>query len=210
MIRKCIILIAIGLLAYTGCATPPPVKQALVDIDNGYLENLKLMQQYRQLVENINEMHYSWYRYTNQRLLLDLTLKSITQDPWGNDATKIDITAELLGDDLLGVVNELRFPGLTAQKDSKGIVRFEAGKPENNAVKMVKRLPEIVNRVVEKGDKDYKKVITGDMSHFDAYLTNVSALRQINGTIKRYLNIDVTITPKDVSEIANSIRQLRQ
>jgi hypothetical protein len=134
----------------------------------------------------------------------------MTQDYWRDDAAKVGDTATLLGDDLLCVVNELRLAGLAAQKDSEGVVKFGAGRPGNSVGKIVERLPEVVNRVVEKADKDYKKTATGDMSYFDAYCTNVSALRQINATIKRYLDIDVTIAPKDVSEIAKSIRQLRQ
>lgn len=210
MARRWTILIALCLLALAGCATPPPVKQALVDLDRGYGENLRLMQQYRQLVLNVHERHHYWYRYVRQRLLLDLALKSMTQDHWRGDAMKADDTAKLLGDGLLKVVNELRLPGLAEQKGTEGNLKFAAGKPDNTAGKIVERMPEIVNRVKEKVDKDYEKIATGDMGQFDDYLTNVSALRQINASIKRYLDIDVTIAPKDVSEIANSIRKLRE
>jgi hypothetical protein len=67
-----------------------------------------------------------------------------------------------------------------------------------------------VNRVTDKVDADYRTVVAGDLSQYEVYLANVSALRQMNGTIKRYLDIDVTIAPKDLSEIANSIRKLQQ
>ncbi len=209
MTGKGTILLAVCLLAFAGCATPPPVKQALVDMDKGYAENAKMMQQYRTLVENVNERFHYWYRYTTQRLLLDLTLRSMTQDYWGNDPVKVDDIATLLGNNLLGLVNELRLAGLSAAKGSNGTVTFAAGKQGNTADKVAERLPEIVNRVVEKVDKDYAKVVNLDTSQFDAYQKNVSALRQVNGAIRRYLEIDVTVSPQDVSEIADSIRQLR-
>jgi hypothetical protein len=211
MTRRLTGLIALlGLLAMAGCATPAPVKQALVDLDQGYGENLRMMQQYRQLVQNVNERHRYWHRYTRQRLLLDLALRSMTQDYWRGDAEKVDDTAELLGDPLRKIVNELRLPGLAEQKGADGRIKFEAGKPGNTAGQMVERLPEIVNRVTDQVDTDYRTVVEGDLSQYDVYLANVSALRQINATIKRYLDIDVTVNPKDLSEIANSIRKLRE
>jgi hypothetical protein len=210
MTRRLTGWIALGLFALAGCATPAPVKQALVDLDQGYGENLRLMQQYRQLVQNVNERHRYWHRYTQQRLLLDLALKSMTQDYWRGDAEKADDTAERLGDPLRKVVNELRLPGLPEQKGADGTMKFEAGKPGNTAGRMVERMPEIVNRVTDKVDADYRTVVAGDLSQYEVYLANVSALRQMNGTIKRYLDIDVTIAPKDLSEIANSIRKLQQ
>jgi hypothetical protein len=209
MIVKGVILVAVSLLALAGCATPSPVKQTLVDIDKGYAENARMMEQYRTLVENVNERLHYWYRYVRQRLLLDLTLRSAAQDYWGSDPIKVDDTATLLGEDLVRLVNELRLAGLPAAKDSTGNIKFAAGKPGNTADKVAERLPEIVNRVVGKVDEDYVKVVVGDMSQFDVYRTNVSGLRQINGAIRRYLDIDVTISPQDVSEIADSIRQLR-
>jgi hypothetical protein len=210
MTRRLTGWIALGLFALAGCATPAPVKQALVDLDQGYGENLRLMQQYRQLVQNVNERHRYWHRYTQQRLLLDLALKSMTQDYWRGDAEKADDTAQRLGDPLRKVVNELRLPGLPEQKGADGTMKFEAGKPGNTAGRMVERMPEIVNRVTDKVDADYQMVVGGDLSQYDVYLANVSALRQMNATIKRYLDIDVTIAPKDLSEIANSIRKLQQ
>lgn len=210
MIRRCLSFTALFLFAFAGCATPPEVKQALVDMDEGYVENLQMVQQYRQLVNNIHERHRYWFQYTRQRLLLDLALRSMTQDYGGNDSAKVDATADLLGARLVKVVNELRLVGLKPQHGSDGTVKFEAGKPGNTAGKIVGRLPEVVNLVTEKVDEDYKKIVTGEMSHFDSYRTNVGALRQINATIKRYLDIDVTIAPEDISEMARAIRQLQQ
>jgi len=215
LIQKHKILILLCLLVFIGCATPPPVKQALADMDAGYAENLNLMQQYRKLTENIQERHRYWYRYTQQRLLLDLALRSMTQDYWRGKKGYVDDTADLLGQDLLKVVNDLRLAGLEEQRGTAETVKFEAGKTGNSASKIVERLPEVVNRVTEKVEKDYQKRKnerkgTGNMGPYDSYLTNVSALRQINATIKRYLDIDVTISPEDLSEIAKSIRQLQQ
>jgi hypothetical protein len=208
--REVRLVVLYCLMIFGGCATPPAVKQALVGLDEGYKENLKLMQQYRQLVGNVNERHHYWYRYTRQRLLLDLALKSMTEDHWNGDREKVADTAELLGEGLQSLVNDLRLSGLAQQLGTDGTVKFEAGKPGNTAGKIVARLPEIVNRVTERVNEDYSVVVTGDMGHFDAYRANVSALRQINATIKRYLDIDVTIPSKDVSEIANAIRELQR
>ena len=217
MIRKYKNLIALFLFVLSGCATPPAVKQALIDVDKGYGDNIEMMQQYRQLVQSINERQRYWNRYINQRLLLNLALKSMTQDHWRDDITrditkeeKVDDTAMFLGNDLRRVVNDLRLAGLAPQNGSKGTVVFEAGKPDNTASQIVTRLPEIVNRVTEKVDEGYNEVVKADMSHFDTYRTNVAALRQVNSAIKRYLDIDITVTSKDVSEVANAIRALQQ
>ncbi len=204
------VLALILLASLAACVTPPVVKQAVVDLDGGYAENLKMMQQYRQLVAKVNERQRYWYLYVRQRLLLDLALRSITQDHWAGDGQRVDVTATFLGDDLRGVVNDLRLEGLAAQRGSAGSVQFAAGKPSNSPTRIVERLPEIVNRVTAKAQQDYRQVVTGDTSHFTAYLTNVAALQQVNAAVKRYLDIDVTIAPKDVAEIATAIRQLQE
>jgi hypothetical protein len=184
-------------------------------MDQGYVENLQMMQQYRQLVNNIHERHRYWFQYAKHRLLIDLALRSMTQDYWRSTDTRpkeayVDATAMVLGDPLVKVVNELRLASLKSHHGSDGSLKFEAGKPGNTAGKIVGRLPEVVNLVTEKVNQDYKKIVTGKMSHFDSYRTNVGALRQINATIKRYLDIDVTVAPEDISEIARAIRQLQE
>ena len=57
LVRICAITLIASLV---GCATPPEVKQALVSLDNGYADNLKMMQQYRELVAQINEREQTW------------------------------------------------------------------------------------------------------------------------------------------------------
>jgi hypothetical protein len=204
-------VIAVCLFALTGCVTPPAIKQALVDLDKGYTENLTMMQQYRQLFQNIKERHHYWSRYVKQRLTLDLALRSITQDSWGGDAARVDDGAKQLGEKLQSEVNLLRLPGLAEQKGADGSVKFKAGDSANTAGKIVEHLPKIVNLIVEKVEEDYNaKGNTGDTNPFDVYRNNVSALHQINATIKRYLDIDVTVAPEDVSDIAKAIRQLQQ
>ena len=47
------IFIALALLVFVGCATPPEIKQALVAKDQAYVENERLMQQYRELVGHV-------------------------------------------------------------------------------------------------------------------------------------------------------------
>ena len=43
------VLVALSLVCL-GCSTPPEVKQALIAKDQGYAENQRLMEQYRELV----------------------------------------------------------------------------------------------------------------------------------------------------------------
>ncbi len=62
-----IIMVALSLVCI-GCTTPPEIKQALIDKDQTYAENQRLMQQYRELVGNVTQRHQQWYRYVQTRL----------------------------------------------------------------------------------------------------------------------------------------------
>ena len=69
----------------TACTTPPEIKQALNAKDQAYIENQRLVSQYRELVQNINERHRTWYRFVQTRLKLDLALvvlEHLPRPPW--------------------------------------------------------------------------------------------------------------------------------
>ena len=74
----------LGLLS--GCATPPEVKQALVAKDQAYQQNAQLMDQYRELLENVNHRFSYWQKLIETRLKLSLALKWATTDPFPSDA----------------------------------------------------------------------------------------------------------------------------
>ena len=55
--------------------------------------------------------------------------------------------------------------------------------------------------------QDSQKPSSLDLSAFDRYRTNVQALRRINGTIKHYLDIDVTLDRGEVQSLAEALQQ---
>ena len=200
------------LTALTGCATPPAVKQAVTSIDQGYADNLEMMNQYRALVVQTNERYGLWLRYVRSRALLNSAVKWATTDPVANDSpdrakAKVGIESDFLGPDLIKEVNKIRMKGLPARAGPEGTV-FEASQ-HGTMTTVVEALPALVNAVNRKVDADAAAMPKNDLSGFDAYATNVSALRQINSTIKTYLDIDVTVKPEDLNEITQAIRALR-
>jgi hypothetical protein len=197
-----------------GCATPPGVKQALISLDHGYAENAKLMNQYDELVGTVNERFGQWNRYVQYRAKLDLALRWATTDPLGDrgdpkvtDEELADASLTILGHDVLKAVNEMRLKGLRARKNPTGEVVFADGKVGITA--LVQRLPALVNAITASIDKA-PPLARLDRSAFAAYERNVGALRNINVTIKRYLDIDVTVAPQDVKEIADAIREIQR
>jgi hypothetical protein len=68
------VLVALSLVCL-GCSTSPEVTQALIAKGQGYAENQRLMEQYRELVTNFTEWHHQWYRYVQTRLKLNLALQ---------------------------------------------------------------------------------------------------------------------------------------
>jgi hypothetical protein len=197
-----------------GCATPPVVKQALVSLDQGYAENTKLMNQYGELVGTVNERFDQWYRYVQYRARLDLALRWATTDPLGDpqdpkvtDELYAQVSSQILGDDVVKVVNEMRLKSLRARKTPSGQVVFGDGKVDITT--LVQRLPGLVNAITASIDKA-PPLKALDRSAFGAYEKNVGALRKINATIKGYLDIDVTVAPQDVKEIADAIREIQR
>jgi hypothetical protein len=211
---------AIALLA--GCATPPEVKQAVVSMDAGYNDNLKMMQQYRELVTQINERDRTWKRYLDARALLQSALTWATTDPPYDP----DFHAGLLGPGLVSIVNCVRLHDLPERKGPKGggfaasgkdcrdeALAAQLGDRSGKLTGIIQALPRIVIEVNKRADERSKA--QGDLAKvtslqgFDDYRTNVRALKAVNSTIQRYIEIDVTVKPDDINEIAASIRQLR-
>lgn len=202
-------ILTLALLA--GCATPPEIKQALAAKDQAYTENERLMQQYRELVSNITTRHLQWYRYVQTRLKLDLALQWATTNPRSADvpdATTAEDDAALLGKDVLRVINMIRLKSLPERKGSTGQPLFAAGTGDMS--NLVQQLPELIAHVEQRVASDAKAPQTVDLTAFDHYRNNVEALRRINGLIKQYLDIDVTVSQSETQSLADAIRTVRR
>lgn len=204
------LLVALSLLCI-GCATPPEVKQALIDKDQAYAENERLMQQYRELVGNVTERHQQWYRYIQARLKLNLALQWATTNPKLTDVADADLTkddADLLGPEVIALINDIRLKNLPERKEPTGQIVFRTGMGDMN--NLLQKLPELIGRVEQRVKKDSRAASTVDLTAFDQYRTNVEALRRINAIVKQYLDIDVTLSHDDVQSIAEAGRALRR
>lgn len=205
------LFIALGLLVSIGCATPPEVKQALVAKDQAYAENERLMQQYRELVSNVTARHQLWYRYVQTRLKLNLALQWATTNPKLTGVADAELTkddADLLGPEVIAVVNDMRLKQLPERKDHTGQIVFLAG--TGDMTNLLQKLPELIARIEQRVAKDSQPSSTVDLTVFDQYRTNVEALRRINGVIKQYLDIDVTLPQGDVQSLADALRTIRR
>lgn len=204
-------IVALGLLLCIGCATPPEVKQALIAKDRAYAENERLMHQYRELVSNVTQRHQYWYRYIQTRLKLNLALQWATTNPKFTDVADAELAkddADLLGTDLIALINEIRLKNLPERKGPTGQIVFQSGTGDMN--NLLQKLPELIGRVEQRVAKDSQASSTVDLTAFDQYRTNVDALRRINAIIKQYLDIDVTLSRDDVQSIAEAVRTLRR
>ncbi len=203
-----------GLALLVGCATPVEVKQALATKDQAYGDNQQLMEQYRALVESANSRYINWHRYLKQLEMLDLAVEWATTNPepsGGEAGAKYaDIAKTVLGDKIVGLVNEIRLKKLLPRKGSDGKEIFSEGKNEGDMTRLVQRLPGLVMQISEKADADASSLTKQlDLSAFDEYRTNVEALRRLNAMVKRYLDIDVTVKRDDVKQLADAIKTLR-
>ena len=204
------ILVALSLVC-CGCTTPPEVKQALIAKDQAYAENQRLMEQYRELVTNVTERHHLWYRHVQTKLKLNLALQWATTNPKLTDVPETDLAkddAELLGPEVLALVNDLRLKNLPERKGPNGQVVFQAGTGDMNT--LLQKLPELTGRVAQRVDMDAQVSSTVDLAAFDQYRHNVGALRRINAIIKQYLDIDVTLSRVEVQSLADAMRTLRR
>lgn len=198
-------------LALAACTTPPEVKQALAAKDQAYTENEQLMRQYRELVSNITTRHLQWYRYVQTRLKLDLALQWATTNPRQAevpDAALAEDDAALLGSEVMTVINTIRLKSLPERKGQNGQPVFAAG--SGDMTNLVQHIPDLIARVEQRVDSDAKTSQSVDLTAFDQYRTNVEALRRINGLIKQYLDIDVTLSRNDTQSLADALRTVRR
>lgn len=208
MLRICTWMVCALLAA---CTTPPEIKQALVAKDQAYAENEQLMQQYRELVANITTRHQQWYRFVQTRLKLDLALQWATTNPRRTDIPDPDLAqddADLLGPKVIAVINEMRLKSLPERKGPNGQPVFQAGGGDMS--NLIQKVPELIARVEQRVATDSQVPSAVDLTVFDKYRTNVEALRRINGIIKQYLDIDVTLSRSDTQGLADAVRQVRQ
>lgn len=202
-------VILLGLLL--GCATPPEIKQALVAKDQAYVENERLMQQYQELVSNVTIRHQQWYRIVQTRLKLNLALVWATTDPKLTDIPDSEMTkddADLLGPEILAVVNEMRMKPLPERKGPDGQPVFQAGTGDMSS--LLQKLPELLARIEQRVTKDAQAASALDLTAFDQYRTNVEGLRRINAVIKQYLDVDVTVPRSDIEALAEAMRASRR
>jgi hypothetical protein len=214
-----------------GCATPPEVKQALVAKDAAYAENARLMNIHRELLVNLDERYWHWYRYAKKLSALDNALKWATTDPeppqtavdaltkTGMPLDKaqeqarlnhVSMVKQVMTNQaaLLKVINTIRLKDLPERKGKDGQTVFARGQEDmNRLVQGIPDLIEAINQGIEAEFQEDSKAT--DYSAFDDYQTNLAALRRINGMVKRYLDIDVTVTRDEVRDLADSVNKLR-
>jgi len=204
------IIVALSLVCI-GCTTPPEVKQALIAKDQVYTENQRLMEQYRELVSQVTQRHQQWYRYVQTRLKLNLALQWATTNPTVTGAGEADLAkddAELLGPEVIALINDIRLKNLPERKGPNGRLIFSAGAGDMN--NLLQKLPDLVGRVERRVAKDSQVPSNVDLTAFDHYRANVEALRRINAVIKQYLDIDVTLSRDEVQSLADELRTLRR
>lgn len=202
---------ALVLASLAACSTPPEVKQALAVKDHAYAENEQLMQQYRELVSHITTRHLQWYRYVQTRLKLDLALQWATTNPRVADvpdAAMAEDDAATLGSDVLTLINAIRLKSLPERKGPTGQPLFAAGAGDMS--NLVQQLPDLIARVEQHVAGGAQVPQTVDLTAFDRYRNNVEALRRINGLIKQYLDIDVTLSRSDTQSLADALRAVRR
>ena len=209
--KKCLRLCILGLvLILVGCATPPAVKQAVVNLDNGYDQNLKLMKQFNALAEQNTLRYKKWVLYVQNRAYLDLALLWATSDPKVPDIDPQEFTQsslKRLGPEVIRVVNQIRLKDLPARTTPNNPSPvFTAG--SGDMTQLVEGLPALVIAVQKKVLADNEPSFRRNTSAFEQYEANVTSLRQINAAIGRYLEIDVTVRPEDINSIADSVHTL--
>jgi hypothetical protein len=208
MLRICTWVIC---AVFAACTTPPEVKQALVAKDAAYAQNEQLMEQYRLLVGNITTRHLQWYRFVQTRLKMDLALQWATTNPTRTDVPDADMAqddADLLGARVIAVINEMRLKSLPERKGANGQPIFQAGAGDMS--NLIQKIPELITQVEQRVSTDSQAPTALDLTVFDRYRTNVAALKRINGMIKQYLDIDVTLSGRETQTLADAVRQVRR
>ena len=124
------------------------------------------------------------------------------------DATLADDDAEVLGPDVLAVINAMRLTSLPERKGSNGQPLFQAGSGDMSH--LIQQIPELISRVEQRVASDSHAPHAVDLTAFDQYRTNVEALRRINGIIKQYLDVDVTLGRSETQSLADALRTVRR
>ena len=184
------------------------MKEALSSLDQGYAANAKLMAQYKQLADSFKERQMKWGLYVKSRTKLDLALRWATTDPQSPSAPQADYveeSREQLGDELVSLVNRFRLHGLKSQNGNPNQVVFQAG--TNTMDALIGAIPAFAHAVARRSAGE-QVGLKSSSAAFDDYAARVTALRRINHAIATYLNIDVTVRPEDVHDIATSVRTL--
>ena len=188
--------------SFLGCATPSAIKEATVVLDDGYRGNLRMMSQYQQLVAQINERHELWWKYARRRTLLKIALENATTDSRVPDEGLNESVADelrlQLGAALVEQINSIRLIGLPERRGTDGDVIFEAGHSSRRFTGIAESIPSLINAIDKQVDREYKSLVSEDKEGYRVYRTNVSALRRINATIQRYLNVDLTVPREDI------------
>lgn len=192
-----------------GCATPAPVKEALVSVDQGYADNEKLLEQYRELVSQINERNEKWFYIIKNRALLLETVRWATTDPVAGQtvdkaAASVDLALDTLGEPLVARINKVRLSGLPSRPGASKPI-FTSGNGHMDL--LIAEMPAIINDIRKRTKDAY--LVKNDLSGFADIKTNLAVLRRINSTIRQYLDIDVTIKSEDINEIAKAIKALQ-
>jgi hypothetical protein len=208
--KSCAQIFLFAAVVAGGCATPPEVKQAVANEDAAYSNNLKLMQQYQHIEQQIESRRQLWYQYVETRDKFNLALEWIVSDPQPkaavSDPVYVDVVLDALGDELVGEVNKYRFGGLAARPGSKVGSGFGAGDGKHNMTELVSEVPKLVRLARAKATAELTQ-ISIDPKPFQDYAVNVASLQQINAMVQRYLNTDVTVSSQDVQDIADAIKQ---
>ncbi|GKS57061.1 hypothetical protein YTPLAS18_05880 [Nitrospira sp.] len=211
-LRFCLIILVLGLLP--GCATPPEVKEALRTKDQAYSDNVQLMDQYRELLENVDTRFEYWQRLIESRLKLSLALKWATTDPGAGDPAEkqqllADEVATQLGPDVMKLVNKVRLAKLPARSGASTPDLFRKG--EGTMTGVIQTLPALAATIDEAIAADYRNTVKPlDAAAYDDYRTNVAALRRLNGTVREYLEVDLTTDRRNVTELAEALRGLNR
>lgn len=209
-LRVSLIILVLGLLP--GCATPPEVKEALRTKDQAYSDNVLLMNQYRELLENVDTRFEYWQRLIESRLKLSLALKWATTDPGASDPMEkqqllADEVAKQLGPDVMKLVNKIRLATLPARSGASTPDLFRKGNGTMTGV--IQALPVLAATIDESVAADYHETVKPlDATAYDDYRTNVAALRRLNGAVREYLEVDLTTDRRNVAELAEALRGL--
>jgi hypothetical protein len=142
---------------------------------------------------------------------MDLALQWATTNPTRTDVPDVDMAqddADLLGAQVIAVINEMRLKSLPERKGANGQPIFQAGAGDMS--NLVQKIPELITQVEQRVATDSQAPAALDLTVFDRYRTNVAALKRINGLIKQYLDIDVTLSGHETQTLADAVRQVRR